>query len=104
MAVFMELDASQSIAALLELAPNEDAARRIVAGLVNPVNPEKLRLFERIAATARARKMLDDGLERREVAYRLVGRYEISIETAYRRINAALELRRPAFVAAQPGR
>lgn len=94
-------EAAQAIAALLALAPNEDAARRIVAGLVSP---EKLKLFERIAATARARKMLDDGSERREVAYRLVARYEISLKTAYRRITDAVELARPVFGTAQPGR
>lgn len=96
-----EAEALQSIAALLALAPNEAAARAIVAGLATP---QTLQLFNRQAAIMHARKLLDDGLERRSVAYRLAARYDISLKSAYRRIADALELGRPAFGTTQPGR
>lgn len=82
---------TEAIALLLRLA-NEEQARSIVAALATPAGAQT---FERIAAVARARKLLDDGLERRDVAHRIAGRYEISVATAYRRIGEALELRRP---------
>ncbi|MDB5779972.1 MAG: hypothetical protein JWP93_2337 [Polaromonas sp.] len=96
-----EADALQSIAALLALPISEDAARAIAAGLTSP---QILQLFDRQAAISYARKLLDDGLERRSVVYRLAARYDISPKTAYRRITDALELGRPVFGTAQPGR
>lgn len=96
-----EAEALQSITALLALAPSEDAARAIAAGLASP---QILQLFNRQAAIVYARKLLDDGLERRSVAYRLAARYDVSLKSAYRRIADALELGRPVFGTAQPGR
>lgn len=84
-------DAAQAITALLVLAPNEAAARAIAAGLVSP---QMLQLFDRQAAVLRARKMLDNHIHPHEMAYRLAGRYAISIKTAQRRIKAALAMGR----------
>lgn len=96
-----EADALQSIAALLALPISEDAARAIAAGIASP---QILQLFDRQAAIVYARKLLDDGLERRSVAYRLAARYDVSLKSAYRRITEAVELGRPIFGTAQPGR
>lgn len=81
-------EAAESIAALLALM-DESSARRIVAGLASP---QKLKLFDRMAATIRARKMLGDGMAVRDVAYRIAGRYAWCFKTAKSRVDAALAM------------
>lgn len=50
--------------------------------------------FERLAAVAFARRLLDKGMTRQTVTYEVAARYGVSIESAYRRSGEALN--RPA--------
>jgi len=78
---------SESLQLLLEVL-GEAKARQVVADIGTP---KGLQDFNRLAAVALARRMLDERVERRAIAYRLAGRYNISLKSAYRRISDALE-------------
>lgn len=80
---------NESLALLLSLT-DEKIARGIVA---NICTPQSIQAFNRMAAVTCARRMLNEGNERRVIAYRLAARYDISLKSAYRRINDALNIR-----------
>lgn len=90
---------NESLALLLSLT-DEKVARSIV---VDICTPQSIQAFGRIAAVACARKMLGEGKERRDIAYRLAAIYDISLKSAYRRIGEALDLERPCFGTTHPG-
>lgn len=52
--------------------------------IVDTIGPQSVKAFIRYAAEARTRTMLAEGKTLCEVAHRLKGRYDVSIETAYR--------------------
>jgi len=83
---------NDAIVLLLASHP-EHVARAIVAEL-SP--PSTLQAFDRVAATKFARKLLDSGLERRSIAFRLSARYDIAIPSAYRRIGEAMAMGKKA--------
>lgn len=81
---------NESLTLLLETL-GEAKARQVVADIGTP---KGLQQFDRLAAVALARQMLDERMERRVIAYRLAARYDISLKSAYRRANEALDRRR----------
>lgn len=72
----------------------EHIARRLLLAIASPA---VLAEFEELAATRHARALLDKGIERRSIAYRLRAAYRLSSATAYRRISAALNLPRNLY-------
>lgn len=85
---------------LLQLA-GEEKARAIVAGIGTRQSQQA---FERVAATAYARYLLDKGYDRRAALYLLASRYGISVPTVYRRIGKALDLPPGESVSTHPPR
>lgn len=73
----------------------EHVARSILVEMGTP--PAAMAKFEEVAAIRHARELLDKGLKRRSVSYRLRAKYGVSQATAYRRIDAALELPRNLY-------
>ena len=90
---------TDSLALLLDLAGERNA--RAIVGSIG--TPQSAQAFDRIAAVACARKMLSEGRERRNIAYRLAAIYDISLKSAYRRIGEAIDLERPCFGTTHPG-
>ncbi len=76
------------IAALLELA-GEQQGRQILRALGTP---GALGAFERHCATSYARRLMAGGLSRRSTAFKVSARYELSVKSAYRRIDDAMAL------------
>lgn len=72
---------------LLELG--EQRARCIVASIAPP---STLQAFDRHCATRHAQKLLREGLEVRATAFKVASRYDVSLKSAYRRIDDALSL------------
>ena len=65
----------------------EPEARAILADIGDgPAN----NMFDAVAATEAARKMLMARQPRRVIAYHLADRYQVGVSTAYRRIEDAL--------------
>lgn len=65
----------------------EPEARAILADIGDgPAN----NMFDAVAATEAARKMLMARQPRRSVAYHIADRYQVGVSTAYRRIDDAL--------------
>lgn len=81
-----------AIALLLDRLP-EHEARALLAGLEVPARVRQE--FERIASTRYARALMANDLCRRAIVDKVAGRYDISQRTAYRRIDAAIEMGRP---------
>lgn len=81
---------TESLILLLEVL-GETRARAVVSSIGTPQSSQA---FERMAAVACARRLLEEGHERRTVAYKLAARYDVSLKSAYRRIGEALDLGR----------
>lgn len=73
--------------ALLELG--EQRARRIVASIAPPAI---VQAFDRHCAIRYAQKLIGNGLDVRATAYRVAASYDISLKSAYRRINSIFTL------------